>query len=326
MTGTYEFRLTSKDFIFDIKLRRNITLIRGDGATYKTLLWNMLSVAGVAGSGVHLHSSSADVIALTDRDFKVDQLSRYKGTNSILVFDEISSCIQTNAFREAVESTGCYFILMTRKCCSNFGVSTKEIYNLAYDDTLDLSKRTVYLKQLYPDTTFGTFDHQQTVITEDSNAGKQFFNTVYGENSVISSHGKSNVATLLSRIPNSIIIVDGAAFGFELEDCVPLIKKHNCYLIALESFEYCILKSGIFTLPAGLDIDNPAVDSTKYLTWERYYTALLCEISADTLLAYNKLNLNKAYKVSANIRKILAVYKLPDRLNGLEKNSHIFSR
>ncbi len=314
MVGSRKFTLSSKKFIFDIEIHRNLTLIRGDGATYKTLIWNMVADADIIGSGIHLSSYGTKVLALNDRDFGLDHLARYKGMDAILIFDEVSSCVKTNAFREAIEATGCYFILLTRRNCSCFGISTKEVYEFAYDDSLNFNKRTIFMKQLYPDTTFGLLGGQHTVITEDSNAGRQFFSSVYKNNTVISAHGKSNIYSAITKNANSIVIVDGAAFGFEIEDTLLVLSKYNCYLIALESFEYCILKSGIFANKLTVDVDNPEVDSTEYLTWERYYTDLLQRISANTQLAYNKLNLNKAYCTPSNMIKILNVYKLPATL------------
>lgn len=56
MKGIRKFQLSSKNILFDIELHRNVTVIRGDGATYKTLFCNMLRAAHVKGSGVHLRS------------------------------------------------------------------------------------------------------------------------------------------------------------------------------------------------------------------------------------------------------------------------------
>lgn len=56
MKGIRKFQLSSKNILFDIELHRNVTVIRGDGATYKTMFCNMLRAAHVKGSGVHLRS------------------------------------------------------------------------------------------------------------------------------------------------------------------------------------------------------------------------------------------------------------------------------
>lgn len=47
MKGIRKFQLSSKNILFDIELHRNVTVIRGDGATYKTMFCNMLRAAHV---------------------------------------------------------------------------------------------------------------------------------------------------------------------------------------------------------------------------------------------------------------------------------------
>lgn len=312
MEGTRKFRLSSRDILFDIEIERNVTLIRGNGATYKTLLCKMLHAAAIKGSGVHLSSYNTRVLYLDGHNFAADHLRQYKGSDAILVFDETSTCIQTNAFREAIEETGCYFILITRNKCLNFGVSTKEVYELVSSDTLDLTRRTVYMQRLYPAETFGVYEDQHDLITEDSAAGKQFFNAVYNASHVITAHGKGNIVNKILHNPNSIIVVDGAAFGFNLEDVIPILERTHCFLIAKESFEYIILKSGIVNHLLSLDIEHPLVNSEKYLTWEQFYTDLLTAITKGTRLAYNKLSLNPAYLAGSNIALILDAYGLKD--------------
>lgn len=313
MKGTRSFRLSSRDVLFEIELRRNVTVLRGNGATYKTLFCNLLRAAHIEGSGAHLSSYKTQVYCLSDQEFAADHLAQYKGRDVILVFDESSSCIRTTEFRNAIESTGCYFILITRNKCDCFGVSTKEICEFVYSDSEDLHKRVVRMKQLYPQDAYGHISDQQQVITEDACAGKQFFNRVFSAAKVRSSHGKSEIAKTIMHNPNSIVVVDGAAFGFEIEDVIPLLSEYNCYLITKESFEYVILKSGILRQLINFDADNPLVDSEKYLSWERFYTDVLCEITKGTVLQYNKLNLNEAYLTPENLRKILAVYNIANK-------------
>lgn len=273
---------------------------------------NMLRAAHVKGSGVHLRSYQAEVLCLTDQEFNADNLVQYKNKDVILVFDESSSCIRTTAFREAIESTGCYFILITRNRCNCFGMSMKELYEFTYSDSVDLSKRVISMNPLYKSDCYGILSNQSQVITEDSNAGKQFFNRAYGHEHVYTSHGKSNIPAAIKEYSDSIVVVDGAAFGFEVEDVLPLLSAYNCYLVAKESFEYVLLKSGILKNLVTINIDEPEVDSKKYLTWERFYTDYIQEITSGTVFEYNKVHLNEAYYISQdNKQKILDVYKLP---------------
>lgn len=77
-----------------------------------------------------------------------------------------------------------------------------------------------------------------------------------------------------------------------------------------ESFEWLILKSGIIE---GGEIkyilENPGeyIESRKYFSWERFFTALLIKKTENTYLKYAKRNLNPVY-LSEKLRgKILNV-------------------
>ena len=45
MKGSYRFVVKSKKMLFDFKIRRNITVIKGDSATGKTTLFHRISKA-----------------------------------------------------------------------------------------------------------------------------------------------------------------------------------------------------------------------------------------------------------------------------------------
>lgn len=322
MQGTHTFQISTKDILFDITLHRNITVLRGDGATYKTFFCKSITAAHMKGTGVHLHSYSDEVYYVTEQEFHIDRLAHYAGHDCILVFDETSPCIFTPEFRKAIEYTGCYFIIITRSDCACFGVSSKEIYEFASDDLIDLNKRVVKLNQLYPEEFYGKMSNQQTILTEDSNAGMQFFSRALANKRVISAHGKNNICTMLQKYPGSIVIADGAAIGFELEDILDVLFQTDSYLIIKESFEYVLLKSGIlnFYLPKEIDLDAPSVDSSRYLTWERFYFSLIQEITQGTPYYYKKSSLPSIYTKGKNANIILSVYGL----SAPEEHTNIF--
>lgn len=110
-----------------------------------------------------------------------------------------------------------------------------------------------------------------------------------------------------------------------MEDIIALLSN-NSYLILKESFEYTLIKSGVldFYLPKEIDIDNPEVDSSKYLTWERYYTDLLKTITKQTPYAYKKDSLPNIYTKSNNARLILKVYDLDNFFNFNAEHTNLF--
>lgn len=78
-------------------------------------------------------------------------------------------------------------------------------------------------------------------------------------------------------------------------------------IYAPESFEWVLLKSGIIKdVPRDI-MDNPSdyIESSKYFSWEQYFTALLCEITNNTAYAYSKRKLNKAFLSDINLKKIV---------------------
>ena len=51
-----------------------------------------------------------------------------------------------------------------------------------------------------------------------------------------------------SRDSCTVVLVDGAAFGFYMNELLPMIKENNIYLVAIESFEYVILRACLVSL------------------------------------------------------------------------------
>lgn len=107
--------------------------------------------------------------------------------------------------------------------------------------------------------------------------------------------------TAVSRLDREsvLVIADGAAIGSEMNElhqlmrCKPAVK---CYLP--ESFEWMILRSGIIDGNRIQDIlkhPEDFIESRKYFSWERFFTALLAGYTQDSYLKYSKSKLNEAY-------------------------------
>ena len=113
-----------------------------------------------------------------------------------------------------------------------------------------------------------------------------------------------------------MIIADGAAFGAEMDGIVKKIRENNSIAMYLpESFEWLILKSDLINSNKVKNIlEEPSdyVESKDYMSWERFFTALLVEETKDTYLRYSKSNLNSAYKNEKIMNKILK--EVPEEL------------
>ena len=113
-----------------------------------------------------------------------------------------------------------------------------------------------------------------------------------------------------------MVIADGAAFGSEMERILKLLRsRENIDLFLPESFEWLILQSGIINdrdLKDILENTYNYVESKEYLSWERYFTHLLIERTADSYLRYNKTSLNEAYMQENIQKKIVGNIKFID--------------
>ena len=86
MKGTQHVEVSNRNAKFRFDLHRNITIVRGDSGTGKTILYNMIAdyTRLQAESGVNL-SSTKPCVALMDMDWK-NQLDGI--SNSIVFIDE----------------------------------------------------------------------------------------------------------------------------------------------------------------------------------------------------------------------------------------------
>ena len=114
-------------------------------------------------------------------------------------------------------------------------------------------------------------------------------------------NGKSNIFHYLNIHKNEkiLVIADGAAFGSEIDRVLRLIAgRREVVLYLPESFEWLILSSGILknnSITKVLDAPYDFVESEKCFSWERFFTAILTDLTKDTYLAYTKRKLNPAY-------------------------------
>lgn len=155
----------------------------------------------------------------------------------------------------------------------------------------------------------------EIIVTEDSNSGYEFYSAVCNGNGIActSAGGKSNLKTILGKMSSEsvLVIADGAAIGSEMNELYQLMRTKTtiqCYLP--ESFEWVVLKSGAIDGKAVQDILNHPedfIESWKYFSWERYFTALLVEYTQDSYLKYSKSKLNEAYLHEKIVQAILNV-------------------
>lgn len=314
MKGKYHIVVQNNRLRYEFDIKRNITIIRGDSATGKTTLINMLQSASSLGE-----SSGIDVICekqcrvLNGPDWQIILPNLH---DQIIFLDEENQFIKTPEFAASVKSSDNYYVIVTREDLPTLPYSVDEIYGIHTSGKYHDLKRTYNeMYRIYTTNEFIGKVRPDTVIIEDSNSGYDFFKNVCAEAGINcnSAQGKSNLRIAMAEAEgkNILAIADGAAIGPEMNELYQFMKHTplaKCYLP--ESFEWLILKSGLIdgrTIQIILEHPENYVDSEKFFSWERYFTALLIDYSQDSYLKYNKRKLNEAYLLEKPKNSILNV-------------------
>lgn len=292
----------SGKYKYDFTIKRNITIISGNSATGKTTL-----VDGIiqASGKVRGYSLVCDVpcraISVTsddDLDSFLARVNRRKDEDCILFFDEdCCDFYNTKDFARLVGNSRCYFVLIGRDALKELPYSVKEIYSLVeigkypqikgIFNTLESRNKSLVFR-VKPDI----------LVIEGQGSDCDFFNKVYNEDMVLAARGNSNIPNVIDNLhdcgnKNVVVYVDGSAYGSLIDSTIAKLSILNCkdwYIIAHESFEYDMLMSKTFirrfkSKIAGFD-EN--IESSEFVSWERYFSYLLSELTKGTKMQYTK--------------------------------------
>ena len=317
MKGIHQVQIQNKRVRYAFELRRNLTVLRGDSATGKTTLIDMVQE--------HINSGDDSSIQLTcDKSCYVLEGATWKGQlsemrDSIVFIDEGNPFIFTDEFSETIQKTDNYYVIVSREGLPNLPYSVTEIYGIRTSGKYGSLKQHYHeFYRIYGEGSMNEDVRPGTVVTEDSNAGFQFFLDVCEQNGIqcVSSGGKSNLlqtAKKQNADESILLIADGAAFGSEMDRVMKFLKAHkNVMLYVPESFEWLILSANPLKDASVQDIlDDPSahIESKEYFSWERFFTRLLTDHTHGTWLQYSKGQINPSY-LKGNVRDaILAVMK-----------------
>ncbi len=304
MTGKYNIVVQNRRLQYKFTIERNITVLRGDSATGKTTLIDMIAAYQQNGeaSGITVSCEKACTV-LTGLRWQENLALIH---DSIVFIDEGDKFVLSEDFAKAIRHSDNYYVIATRAPLTNLPYSVDEIYGIKNSS----GNRYQGTKRLYSkffnlcDTKVDFISKPDLVLAEDSNAGCQFFSDFFSQYDIpcISAQGKSNVYRELLRQDYStvLVIVDGAAFGPEIERVLSLkkLKDKKLMIYLPESFEWMILKSGILKkgrVEAILERPYDYIESERFFSWERFFTALLIEETSGTYLQYDKASLNRSY-------------------------------
>ena len=301
MKGIHKVVVGTKYLKYEFELRRNLTIIRGDSATGKTTLVDMIRT--------HMNDGESGPVTLNcDKSCYVVEGNLWKGQlnsiqDSIVFIDEGNEFVKTKDFARAIQQTDNYYVIVTREGLPALPYSVEEVYGIRTSGKYGSLKQSYHsFYRIYPDRTTENIKPEK-ILTEDSNSGYQFFEAVCEERQMQcdTANGKSNVFSYLKAHKDEkiLVIADGAAFGPEMDRVLQLVQtRENLALYLPESFEWLILSSGILkdtSVAQILQTPSDYIDSRDYFSWERYFTAFLTEKTAGTYLNYTKKTLNEAY-------------------------------
>lgn len=301
MKGRYHVVVQNSRIKFEFDVRRNITIIRGDSATGKTTLMELIETYDRIGneSGISI-SCTRKCKTLNNSNWE----SVIENNNDSIIFiDEESKIIKTQAFAEKIKRSNNYYVIITRENLPNLPYSVQEIYGIhANGKYADVRQTYNSLYRLYQ--VDDNIEHTQTdlIVVEDSNSGFEFYKNVSSDDTeCISAGGKTKIKNVVisNRGKSIIIIADGAAFGPEIGELYLYMKSNpDIKLYLPESFEWIILSSGLIDGNRVADIVSNTekyVESADYFSWEPFFTKLLKDETKDTYLQYSKTSLNKSY-------------------------------
>lgn len=323
MTGEYTLKVWTSKVRYEICVRRKYTFINGESGSGKTKLITLLDMA--EGNRQIRVSCTIDFEVITSVKAFRNALDSRKGKKTLFFIDEVV-CNRLYLLdggiqfaKDTMESEG-YFILITRKQFATIPYSVREIYDL---------KRRMDSFNRYDIVLSNTYEWNNCLpcnpdcfITEDSRVGYLFFKNSLSGCDVISAYGNSNVDTLLKEILNTkndynivCVFADGAAYGCYIKRLIETVEegtrgsKKRVDLLLFESFEYVILRSGIFKVEEGKLLKTyEYADSTKYPSWERYYTDLLEEVSNGSYSKSSK-SLPMFLSDSRNVKRVFDFIK-----------------
>lgn len=313
MKGSLRVIVQNKRIKYDFSIRRNITIIKGDSATGKTSLIEMIRDYYLQGeeSGVELFCAKQCVVV--EGNMWKEQISHIR--QSIVFIDEGNHFMSSVEFAKYIQGTDNYYVLVTREGLSALPYSVEEIYGIRTSEKYGGFTQTYNeLYRIYKRDTNSTMNITK-VITEDSNSGFQFFEYICRDEEVecISAAGKSNIfrEILNNRDDNLLVIADGAAFGSEMEKVMRLVREYkNVTLYLPESFEWMILTSKVIQdkeIKVMSENWGEYIESGKFFSWEQFFSALLTVKTKDMYLQYNKKNINPSYLKGEIPDKILKV-------------------
>lgn len=167
MKGKYHIVVQNNKLRYELDIRRNITIIRGDSATGKTKLIQLLEQATLLGEG-----SGVEVVCerpcrtLSGNDWNLILPNIHE---QIIFLDEENKFVKSQEFAAAVKASDNYFVIVTRENLPNLPYSVDEIYGFHTSGKYNNLKRTYNeMYHIYSAETFNSKIKPEIVVAEDT--------------------------------------------------------------------------------------------------------------------------------------------------------------
>ena len=228
MKGKYRVIVENRNIKYVFEIKRNITIIKGDSATGKTTLVDMIAEYYENGSDSGISLQCRRVCAVLEgRNWEVLLSAMHE---SIIFVDEGNGFVKSHEFAAAVQKSDNYYVLVCREALPMLPYSVTEIYGIRNSGKYGALQQ-VYneMYRIYGGEDRGNQLCPDRVVVEDSNAGYEFFDAICRSRGIecIAAGGKSKIFRLLCAVKegNVLVIADGAAFGCEMEKVMALAGK-----------------------------------------------------------------------------------------------------
>lgn len=128
MIGSYTIKVSTKRVEYNLKINRNITIIKGDSATGKSTLISLIHRYYEQGnkSGVKLQCNKV-CMTLGGKDW---QKLLVGVTDTIVFIDEGNNFVKSHDFAREVQSSNNYYVIITRESLKSLPYSINEVYGI----------------------------------------------------------------------------------------------------------------------------------------------------------------------------------------------------
>lgn len=304
MNGEVNITIQTGTFEFTLKFDRNVSFIRGDSGTGKTYLCELIEQSRIPDSGVTM-SVDRDIpivvmpVNTLNSETSIPWNEKFKKSiNTLFIIDEDCDCLTGNPYNlsKVIKNTSNYYVIISRKLFADIPYSVYNIYELKVTEKVEYSKVLIRNQRIYKNSVMDITPN--LIVTEDSGAGYLFF-TLATNVAVQSAKSKTKVQRVLVGLLNQhknniLLVVDGAAFGPEIEKVKKVIddSEANVVLYMPESFEWLMLNSLQFSTDAVIQLKLidyiNLIDYTKFFSVERYFTSAFTEACEELGFTYNK--------------------------------------